>query len=59
MVSAFWFFGNLGGTIFALIGGFMFDKISPSAPFSYMGVTDMIVFVFAITLLCMGKLNNY
>ena len=59
MVSAFWFAGNLGSTVFALAGGIMFDKLGRSSPFIVVSFTDLIVFTLSIVLLCMGKLKNY
>ena len=59
MLSTFWFFGNLGTTIFALVGGIMFDKLGRSSPFTLVSITDLTVFVFAIILIFMGKLRNY
>ncbi len=59
MLSAYVFVGSVGTTIFALAGGFMFDKLGPSSPFTYVSILDLIVFAFAIILICMGKLKNY
>ena len=42
-MNAFGYFGQL---IFSLVGGFMFDGISPYAPFAFIGIFD---FIFAIT----------
>ena len=58
MISALWFFASVGATIFALIGGIMFDKLGACSPFLLVSTCDFSVFVFAIVLVCAGKINE-
>ena len=57
MVGVWHFFSNLGGTLFSLIGGLMYDKYGPSAPFNLVTYCDMSIFLFAIILGCAGYLR--
>ena len=58
MIGAFYFFGNIGCTLFAMIGGIMFDKIGPSSPFTLIAICDLIVCILAIVLACLGYLKK-
>ena len=57
MISAFWFFGNAGCTLYALTGGILFDTVSASAPFTLVSAFDLTIFAFATILVCAGKIN--
>jgi MFS family permease len=41
-------FGAIGILIASLLGGYLFDRISPAAPFVMIGIFQALVFVFAI-----------
>uniref|UniRef100_A0A7S3MI32 Major facilitator superfamily (MFS) profile domain-containing protein n=1 Tax=Favella ehrenbergii TaxID=182087 RepID=A0A7S3MI32_9SPIT len=41
------FFGGVGTTIFVLIGGILFDKVAPWAPFMVVGVADFVAIIFS------------
>ena len=53
------FFGSLGTTTFALVGGKLFDSIGPWAPFSLVGIADFLIVVFAMVYICLGLLDKY
>mmetsp|Transcript_17153 Transcript_17153/g.23130 ORF Transcript_17153/g.23130 Transcript_17153/m.23130 type:complete len:212 (+) Transcript_17153:838-1473(+) len=53
------FFGSLGTTSFALIGGKMFDSIGPWAPFSLVGTSDLITVAFALIYIAFGLIDKY
>ena len=57
MVGIWQFFANLGCTIFSLVGGILFDEISPSAPFDLVAVCDAAICILAIILACFGSLR--
>ena len=58
MMGAFTFFGLLGKVIFTLVGGQMFDRISRSAPFVFLGIMDTMLVLLVFTLMCFGKFNQ-
>ena len=43
-------FGYLGQFIFALIGGFLYDYVSPYAPFAFIGCVDLSYALIALYL---------
>ena len=46
------FCGYVGQFLLCLVGGFLFDYISPYAPFAFVGVLDL---VFALTAILMAR----
>lgn len=52
------FFGSVGTTTFALIGGILFDKVAPWAPFMVVGTADATVFLVCITFLAFGLIKR-
>ena len=58
MVGLWHLFSNLGGTLFSLCGGIMFDKFGPSSPFLLVSVCDLFICFFAITLSLTGHLRS-
>jgi len=57
--SVAFFFGSLGTTTFALIGGKLFDSIGPWAPFSLVGFADFFIVAFALTYIGFGLLDKH
>ena len=53
------FFGSIGTTTFSLVGGMVFDKIGPWAPFALVSGADFIVFCFALWFILKGWLGKY
>ena len=51
-------FGYVGQFIFALVGGFLFDYVSPYGPFVFVGVVDFSFAVGAIILARKGILTD-
>ena len=49
-------FGYLGQLIFCLVGGFLYDGISPYAPFAFIGIFD---FIFAVTAIVLARLGIF
>ena len=58
MVGLWHLFANLGGTLFSLVGGIMFDKFGPSSPFLLVSVCDLVICLFAVILGCTGYLKS-
>ena len=58
MTGFFMFFGTMGKLIFALIGGYMFDKIGRNSPILLQSAMDTLVVVLALSMICMGKLQS-
>ena len=58
MIGVFYFFGNIGCTVFALVGGIMFDRLGPSSPFTAIAACDSIVCILAVALACLGYLKK-
>ena len=50
--------GYFGQFILSLSGGFLFDYISPYAPFAFVGIFDLIFAITAIVLGCLDILKN-
>lgn len=47
------FFSSSGMTIFTLVGGIIFDRIGPWAPFAFVAIFDSMILVFStIFILC-------
>ena len=52
------FFGAVGTMIFTLVGGIVFDKIAPWAPFMLISVADFICFIVAAIFILLGLLKK-
>ena len=52
------FFGSIGTTTFALVGGIIFDKIGPWAPFVVVAIADLIVVFISFIFIITGKINR-
>ena len=58
MNGTFHLFGSLGLLFFTLFAGQLFDKVGPASPFALVGICDYVLFIAALILACLGKLNN-
>lgn len=52
------FFGSIGTTFFALVGGQLFDKIAPWAPFALVSVADGTVFIICLGFIYLGLIKS-
>ena len=52
------FFGGVGTTIFVLVGGVMFDKVAPWAPFVTVGCADLAAIIFALIFFLSGLVKR-
>lgn len=52
------FFGSIGTTIFALVGGIIFDKIGPAAPFLLVSSADFSVLIIAMAFIMFGAIKR-
>ena len=52
------FFGSIGTTTFALVGGIIFDRIGPWAPFVLVAHADAIVLFISLIFIILGKINR-
>lgn len=52
------FFAAIGTTTFTLVGGILFDKIAPWAPFMVVATADFVCIIFAIIFIVSGKLKK-
>lgn len=50
--------GFIGMLIFSIVGGILFDRIGPYAPFIFVGGLDALFFVFASLLACCNVIKN-
>ena len=50
--------GYFGQLVMCLIGGYLFDHVSPKGPFLFVGVLDLTFAIFVIFLGCCGVLKN-
>ena len=53
-----YFFGSIGTTLFALLGGVMFDQIGPWAPFLLVGVVDFVVVIVSMIFIITGLIKK-
>ena len=58
MLGVYNFFANTGLTIFALVGGIMFDKFGPTSPFNFISMLDFAVCLLAVILFCFGFIRS-
>ena len=52
------FFGSFGTTTFSLVGGIVFDKIGPWAPFMVVGGADMLVLAVSLIFILKGAIGR-
>ena len=52
------FFGGVGTTIFVYVGGVLFDKVAPWAPFVVVGIADLVVIFFAMAFIFSGLIKR-
>ena len=52
------FFGAIGTTAFVFVGGIIFDKIAPWAPFMLVAIADCVIIVFAVIFISCGLLKK-
>ena len=52
------FFGSIGTTTFALVGGIIFDKIGPWAPFVLVACADAFVLFVSLIFIILGKIDR-
>ena len=50
--------GYLGQLILCILGGWLFDNVSPQAPFMFVGVLDLIFAIIVIILGAKGIIKN-
>jgi len=58
MTGIAFFFGSVGTTIFVMVGGILFDKVGPWAPFMLVGATDGVIIIFIIIFLGLGLIKR-
>ena len=58
MLGLFWFCAFVGNLAFTAIGGHLFDKIGPTAPFAFLLIVDCIYFTVVVLLGICGKLKE-
>ena len=52
------FFSSIGMTMFVRVGGILFDKVGPWAPFQLLGTADVSVFVISLIFLACGLIKR-
>ena len=58
MTGIAFFFGSVGTTTFVMVGGILFDKVGPWAPFMLVGATDGIIIIFIVIYLACGLIKR-
>ena len=58
MLGVYNFFANAGLTMFALVGGIVFDKLSSTSPFTMISVCDILICALAMILFCCGYIRS-
>ena len=58
MLGLFWFFAVLGILLFTIVGGQLFDKVGPAAPFGGLLIADACFFVFMTLLGLCGLIKE-
>jgi hypothetical protein len=52
------FFGGIGTTVFTLIGGIIFDRVGPWAPFMLVAGADAAVLAFSLIFIGCGLISR-
>ena len=52
------FFGSLGTTTFALVGGILFDRVGPWAPFVLVAFADGLVLMASLLFIMFGLIDR-
>jgi predicted MFS family arabinose efflux permease len=55
VIGGFSFFGAVGIFLVAGIGGQIFDSISPTAPFTMVGIANLVLLMLALLLLFLER----
>ena len=58
MLGLFWFFAFLGTLAFTAVGGYLYDKAGPIAPFGLLLILDLVYLTVVIILSLCGKLKE-
>ena len=58
VIGGFSFFGAVGIFLVAGIGGQIFDSISPTAPFTMVGIANLVLLMLALLLLFLERRNK-
>ena len=59
VIGGFSFFGAIGILLVASIGGYLFDNVGPTAPFTMVGFANVALLILALLLLFFeGRKNN-
>ena len=58
MMGLYAVFGHLGGLSFSFLGGQLFDRISPAAPFVFIAMCDTSLMVLFLGIVACGKLKS-
>ena len=58
MTGVFALFGQVGLLIFTCVGGQLYDKVSPSAPFVFLAIMDTCLVILTMVLIACGKLKS-
>ena len=53
------FFGSIGTTMFALVGGIIFDRIGPWAPFVLVACADAVVLLVSLLFIISNKIDRF
>ena len=52
------FHSALGNTLFAVIGGYAFEKIAPSAPFTVLATADSLIIIASLVFIFGGYIGR-
>ena len=58
VIGGFSFFGAIGILMVAIIGGYLFDNVGPTAPFTLVGFANVSLFIIALFLLFFERKKN-
>ena len=58
MMGIFNVFGHIGSLVFTLVGGQLYDRVGPSAPFIFLASMDTGIVLLTIGLTAAGKLKS-
>lgn len=58
MMGVFAFFGQVGTLFFTLVGGQMFDRIDKAAPFVFCSIMDVLLVIYVLALVALGKFRS-
>ena len=58
MIGYLRFYIILGQAVFGLIAGYVFDKLGPAAPFSFVAFLDWAFIALVMVFICRGMLTT-